>query len=297
MPPRAPTMNISWDDLKLFLAIARSGTLTAASRGLKLSQPTAGRRLRALEEAVGAALFQRTAAGFRLTDEGEAMLVHAEQIGEEVTALERKLVGGARGLEGLLRLSASDWVSSQVLGGALGGFAADHPGLTVEILADSRMVDLQRREADLAFRFSAFTGSDIVQRRFVRIRYGLYAAASYLARVGEPEADGDGAAHALITMDSALERQPDVMWLRARWPNASPSFRSNSREAQGAACAAGAGLAVLPRVIGDRLDLVRLDREPPPARDLWLGYHEDLRRLRRLRLLIEHLSDTLPAEL
>src|SRR5436305_918812 len=110
-----PTLRLDWDDLKLFVEIARTGTLTAAAERLRLSQPTAGRRLRGLEEAIGAALFQRTPAGFRLTDEGEAMLVHAEQMAEEAVALQRKLIGGARGLEGVLRLSTSDWVSSRVL--------------------------------------------------------------------------------------------------------------------------------------------------------------------------------------
>jgi DNA-binding transcriptional LysR family regulator len=290
-------MRMSWDDLKLFLEIARTGTLTAASARLNLSQPTAGRRLRALEAAVGATLFQRTAAGFRLTDEGEAMLLHAEQMAEEAVALERKLAGGARGLEGVLRLSASDWVSSRILAEPLATFAIGNPGLTVEVIADARLLDLQRREADLAFRFVPFAGSDIVHRRFLHIRYGLYASRDYMDRHGDPSRSADGSGHQLVTMDSALDRLVDVAWLRGRWPAAMISFRSNNREAQGAACAAGAGLAVLPRAIGDRLPLERLPGEEPPSRDLWLGYHEDLRRLRRLRLLVEHLRAALPTEL
>lgn len=289
-------MRIDWDDLRLFLEIARAGTLTAAANRLKLSQPTAGRRLRALEDAVGAALFQRTSGGFRLTDEGEAMFLHAEQMADEAVALERKLVGGARGLEGVLRLSASDWVSSRILSPPLAAFAAAHPGLTVEIVADARLMDLERREADVAVRFVPFSGQDIVQRKFLRIRYGLYAARSYLERCGDPIASGDGDGHQLVTMDSAFDSLPDVTWLRQRWPAAGLSFRSNNREAQGAACVAGAGLAVLPRVIGDHLELELLSGEVPPPRQLWIGYHEDLRRLRRLRLLIEHLTGVLPPE-
>jgi DNA-binding transcriptional LysR family regulator len=290
-------LSINWDDLRLFLEIARAGTLTSAATRLKLSQPTAGRRLRALEQSVGAALFQRTSSGFLLTDEGEAMLLHAEQMAEEAVALERKLAGGARGLEGVVRISASDWVSSRILAAPLATFATSHPGLTVEILADSRLLDLQRREADLAVRFVPFSGADIIHRRFRRIRYGLYASRDYLDRCGDPLASADGGGHQIVTMDSALDRLVDVMWLRTRWPSAALTFRSNNREAQGAACAAGAGLAVLPRVIGDALDLELLGGEEPPARDLWLGYHEDLRRLRRLRLLVEHLDQVLPSDI
>ena len=297
MAGRLSICRINWDDLRLFLEIARAGTLTAAARRLKLSQPTAGRRLRALEEAVGTALFQRTASGFLLTDEGEAMLLHAEHMAEEAIVLERKLAGGAQGLEGAVRISASDWVSSRVLAGPLGTLVAEHPGLTVEIVADSRMLDLQRRETDLAIRFASFDDPSVVQRHLVRIRYGLYVSQAYRDLRGDPGASATGAGFQIITMDVALERQPDVAWLRGRWPEATLAFRSNSREAQAAACVAGAGIAVLPRVIGDDLPLLRLDGDAPPPRELWLGYHEDMRRLRRLRVLIEHLTGTIPPEL
>ncbi len=297
MAGRLSVTRINWDDVRLFLEIARAGTLTSAARQLKLSQPTAGRRLRALEEAVGSALFQRTATGFLLTDEGEAMLLHAEHMSEEAIVLERKMAGGARGVEGGVRISASDWISSKVLAGPLGALTAEHPGLSIELVADSRMLDLQRRETDVAIRFSRFSGADIVQRRLVTIRYGLYASKGYIGLRGDPTASESGAGFQLITMDSALERQPDVSWLTARWADAGFAFRSNSREAQAAACVAGAGIAVLPRVIADGLDLVELGGDAPPSRELWLGYHEDLRRLRRLRVLIEHLTEQLPAEI
>lgn len=293
MTLRFSELRLAWDDVRLFLEIARAGTLTAAATRLKLSQPTAGRRLRALEAAIGGPLFQRTSKGFQLTDEGEAMLAHAEHMAEEATALERKLVGGARGLEGSIRVSASDWVSARILAAPVAAFTVANPGLTVEIVSDSRMVDLRHRDADLAIRFLPFVGTDIVHRRLARIRYGLYAAPDYLGRCGDPLASTDGAGHALVTLDSALDSLEDAVWLRSRWPMAGLGFRSNNREAQGIACAAGAGIAVLPRVIGDQLGIVRLGGEEPPPRDLWLGYHEDLRRLRRLRLLVEHLTASL----
>src|SRR5215831_1372284 len=100
---------MEWSDLRVFLAIAREGTLGGAARSLGQTQPTMGRRLRALESAVGHTLFQRTADGFVLTDEGNAILVHAERIEEEAHAFERRLAGNEAQLEGALRLSSSDW--------------------------------------------------------------------------------------------------------------------------------------------------------------------------------------------
>ncbi|CCW18329.1 Transcriptional regulator, LysR family [Sphingobium indicum BiD32] len=290
----SPSIRLDWDDVRLFLEIARAGTLSAAAPRLGLTQPSAGRRLRALETLVGASLFQRTSKGFRLTDEGEAMLLHAERMAEDAQALERKLLGQARGLEGGLRISSSDWFSNHVLTDPLADFTRAHPKVTIELIADWRMLDLERREADLVLRFRPFVGPDIVQRRFTTVRYGLYAAQAYLDGHGWIEG-GTGEGNRLIAMDEALGELADVEWLRRRWPEASFALRSNSREAQARACVRGAGLAVLPRVIGDALPLVLLEvDEAPPGREVWLGYHRDLKHLARLRALVDHLVAAVP---
>jgi len=287
---------LDWDDLRLFLAIARAGTLTAAATRLKLSQPTAGRRLRSLEETCGFALFQRTSGGFRLTDEGETMLPHAERMEEETLALERQFVGNDQDLQGQLRLSSSDWFGRIVLTPHIATFAALHPMVTVELVTDSRLLDLDRREADLVFRFMAFQGPDIVQRRFTHVRYGLYAARAYLDRHGS--APGPDSGHRLISMDSQFDALADVAWLRDHYPQARLSVRSNNREVQAEACAHGAGLAVLPRAMGKHygLECVTPTGDAPPGRDIWLGYHADLKRLKRLRSMVDHLCAGVGAE-
>src|ERR1700730_4473508 len=106
---------MEWSDLRVFLAIARAGTLGAAARTLGQSQPTMGRRLRALEQAVGQTLFQRTGDGFVLTDEGAAVLAHAERIEEEALAFARQLAGQDQQLDGMLRISSSDWFGVHLL--------------------------------------------------------------------------------------------------------------------------------------------------------------------------------------
>ena len=287
--------HLDWDDLRLFLAIARAGTLTAAAGQLRLSQPTAGRRLRSLEEVCGCALFQRTPNGFRLTDEGEAMQRHVERMEEEALALQRQFAGNERELQGQLRLSSSDWISNLVLSPAVADFSLKHPLVTIEIVADFRLLSLDRREADLVFRLVPFDGPDIVQRRFTHIRYGLFASADYLQRMGSPAESADGYGHSLIAMDTQFDTVADLMWLRRRFPRAHFAIRSNSREVQATACGRGAGLAVLPRLLGDQSGLVPVDvGEALPGRDIWVGYHADLKRLRRLRALVDHLSELVP---
>lgn len=281
---------MEWSDLKIFLAVARAGTLGAAARQLGQTQPTMGRRLRALEQAVGQTLFQRTRDGFVLTAEGEAVLAHAERIEEEAIAFERTLAGQGRALEGMLRVSASDWFGARVLTPVLAGFTRAHPGVTVELVTDARLFSLARREADLVVRIRPFDEPEVVQRRLTHVPYALYAAAGT-----PPPVAGDGAGSALVTMDTAFEALPDVGWLTRLLPRARIAFRSNNREAQARACAAGAGFAVLPRPLGDaEPGLAAIDLgEAPPGRDVWIGFHRDLRRLARLRALLDTLLDRL----
>ncbi len=280
----AATPVMEWSDLRVFLAIAREGTLGAAARTLGQSQPTMGRRLRALEESLGQTLFQRTADGFVLTEEGTAVLTHAERIEEEALALERTLAGQDQQLEGMLRLSSSDWFGAHLLAPVLAAFARQHPRVEVELLADKRLYSLARREADMVFRIRPFDEPEVVSRRLMRIEYGVYLARGLPA----PRA-GDGKGASLVTMDTAFSGMPDAVWLRRALPRARVVARSDSRDVQARMCAEGAGVAVLPRPLGDALAGVRrLDLgSEPPARDTYVGYHRDLKRLARLRALLD----------
>lgn len=275
---------MEWSDLRIFLAIARAGTLGAAARTLALTQPTMGRRLRALEAAVGHALFQRTPGGFVLTDEGMLLLGHAERMDEQALAIQRRLAGQAQQLEGVLRITSSDWFGAHVLTPVLAEFSLRHPRVTIELLTDARFLSLSRREADLAFRIRPFDDPDVVSRKLLHMRYGAYV------RQGVPHpVAGDGAGSTLLALDSAFAGTPDDSWLQSILPRARTVFRSNSRDVQARMCAEGIGVAVLPLPLGDatagieRIDLAT----EPPGRDTWIGYHRDLRRLARLRALLD----------
>ncbi len=275
---------MEWSDVRTFLAIARARSLNGAARLTGQSQPTMGRRLKALELAVGHALFQRSAEGFVLTDEGAALLARAERIEEEVLAFERELAGQGEALDGQLRVSSSDWFGVHMLAPVFAEFVKAHPRVTLELVTDARLLNLARREADLAFRIQAFAEPDVIQRRLTTIAYGLYAAKGI--RRALPR---DGAGCALITLDAHYREFPDARWLKQVLPKAHVAFTSNSREAQARMCAEGVGLAVLPRPLADAMPGLRLVKTDtaPPGRDVWLGFHRDLRRLRRLRALVD----------
>ena len=272
---------MEWGDLRIFLAVARGGTLGAAARDLGQTQPTMGRRIRALEAALGQTLFQRTSEGFVLTDEGSAILDHAERMEAEALGIARVASGHGDAIEGVLRVSSSDWFGTHVLTRPIASMRRQHPGVVVELVTDARLLSLARREADLVFRIAPFDEPDIAQRKLLHMPY-----AAYVSTAGLPEHS------ALITMDEAFGGMPDVAWLRERLPDAPLAFRSNSREAQARACALGMGIAVLPTPLGDAIDGIhRIDLgHAPPGRDVWLGYHRDLRHVPRLRAFVAEVA-------
>ncbi|SEO33573.1 DNA-binding transcriptional regulator, LysR family [Luteibacter sp. UNC138MFCol5.1] len=272
---------MDWNDLRIFLAVARGGTLGAAARELGQTQPTMGRRIRVLEEALGQTLFQRTSEGFVLTDEGHDVFAHALRIESEALGIVRRANGQGDAVEGLLRVSSSDWFGAHVLTQAIARLREKHPGVVVELVTDARLLSLARREADLVFRIAPFDEPDIAQRKLLRVAYAAYAAV-----------DGPAVPDAVITMDTAFGGMPDVAWLRERLPDAPLAFRSNSREAQARACALGLGVAILPVALGDVTPgLRRIDLgDEPPGRDVWMGYHRDLRHLPRLRAFVAEVD-------
>ncbi|WGF90398.1 LysR family transcriptional regulator [Marinivivus vitaminiproducens] len=274
---------MEWSDVRIFLAIARSGTLGGAARALRLSHPTIGRRLRALEQATGQTLFQRTADGLVLTEEGNGIVALAEQMEEGALAMERRLAGQEQNLHGCVRISSADWFGAYVLPPIIAEFTKAYPSVDVEILTGTRLFSLAQREADIAFRIVPFDTSDVVQRRLIQLNYGVYIAANAPEPVFR-----DGAGFRLITHDTSTGQFPDIAWLMETFPNATPVMRSNNRNVQARMCKQGVGIAVLPQVVGNQIPGLRRLSLPtePPGRDIWMGYHRDLRRLSRLRAFI-----------
>lgn len=275
---------LEWSDLRIFLAVARCGSLSGAAQRLGMSQPTMGRRVRTLEELAGQKLFQRGREGFQLTDEGASILLHAERMEEEALAIERQLAGQGPHLRGLLRVSCSDWFGLHVLSPVVARYSALHPDVRVDLITDFRFLDLARREADLVFRIQPSQSAEVVQRKLLLMNYALYGPTGVL-----PPTPGDGAGTSIITLDSALDDLPDVHWLRATFPSARVAVGSNNRDVQARLCAMGVGFAVLPRLLGDHFSgIERHDvRPPPPNRDVWFAYHQDLRGMARLRLFLD----------
>ncbi|MFL6634298.1 MAG: LysR family transcriptional regulator [Massilia sp.] len=275
---------MEWGDVRIFLAVLRGGSFGEAARTLGVSHPTVGRRIKALEDEAQQALFRRTREGLVLTDAGDGVRTLAESMEDAALAMERRLAGNHARLEGILRISAAEWMAGYVLAPVLAELTRRHPAVVPEVIASYRLLNLSRREADVAFRIVPFSEPDIVQRRLMRIPYGLYGSADVAAALQD-----DPAAVGLILMNTAQSHFPDVAWLLDTFPQSRRVFTSTSRAIQAQMCLRGMGIAVLPRPLGDATaGLQRIDTpQAPPGRDVWVGYHHDLRHMDRLRAMLD----------
>ena len=281
---------MDWSDLHSFLAIARSGSLSGAARELGVGQSTMSRRLAALELRAGTRLLQKTPSGYALTTLGEMVLGNAERMESEAIAIERSVAGCNVALSGLLRITTVDTLAHRLLPPAVARLREQHPGISVEIIADGRSLSLSRREADIALRMTRFEGNEIVARKVGEAPNGLYVSRAYQERAGPPNADGTG--HAVITTLEDQAHLPESRWLVKRFPKAQVALRSNYREVQLGAARAGIGIVLASRYLaGAEPDLVELaTNEPLPERDIWLGMHQDMRQTPRIRACVEAID-------
>ncbi len=288
----------NWSDLRIFLAVQRSGSLSAAARELHLNQTTVGRRLAELESAVGVQLFDRLPDGLRLTAAGREILAPAEAMEERAFTVHRTLAGRGLGVEGVVRLATLESFGTGFLAPRLSPLLEAHPGLRLELVTSNRRLDLSRREADLALRLSKPVESGLVARRLGALEYAVYGAPAYLQRHGRPDAASALSGHALLALDQSLASVPEAHWLDQQRGEAEPVLRSTSLLLLHQAAVAGMGLAVLPRWLAESapgLELV-LGREPILRRELWLAFHPDLRRVPRIRAVVEFVSELVARE-
>lgn len=280
---------MEWSDVRIFLAVVRGGSFGEAARTLGVSHPTVGRRIKALEDEAQQTLFRRTRDGLVLTDAGDGVLALAESMENSALAMERRLAGNHERLEGMLRISSAEWFAGYVLAPVLAELMRRHPAVVPEVIASYRLLDLSRREADVAFRLVPFSEPDIVQRRLMSMAYGVYGSADTASAL-----QADPASVGLVLMNTAQSHFPDVAWLLDRFPLSRRVFTSTSRAVQAQMCLQGMGIAVLPRPLGDALSgLQRIDMpDQPPGRDIWVGYHHDLRHMDRLRAMLD-IADTM----
>lgn len=273
---------MDWDDVRHFLALARTGSVRAAGASLRVSHSTVARRVEALEARLGVRLFDRHRDGYQLTDAGREMVEVAERVEREMATLERGLVGRDARLEGPVRVTCTDRFVAKILVDSLAGLCARHPELELQVDADSKNLDLSKREADIALRAlvsDAIPPEHLLGRRLVPIVLASYVAVAHAERL-DPERGGSAARW----LGSDRARLAESLVASSSYPEL-PVWGAFDGELMIQAALAGLGLVMLPTYMGDQEPgLARLTK--PDLRhlaDFWLLGHSDLRDNARLR--------------
>lgn len=273
-----------WDHVRTFLGVVDAGSVSAAARAMQVEHTTVARRIDALEQQLGLRLFDRLPRGWALTAEAQAIVPTARAVETQMFAL----LSAAQAevpLAGTVRVSAPPALVSCLLAQALPAALARHPQIGLELLAETRTADVQRREADIAIRYRKPEAPGLVAKSLGTVRYALYAAPQYAARRARE------GAWAYLGFDASLKDTPQSVWLERHAQGQRCAMRSNDLLALAAAARDGLGAAVLPSYVAQHVrGLERLDVPCPVQRKLWLVMHEDVRRAPRVRATADALA-------
>ena len=278
------------------MAVAETGSLTAAGRRLGMSQPTVGRRIRALEDHFGTPLLRREDGALTPTRFGQSMLENISRMQDEASAIDRSSATLEEGLKGVVRISATPGVGTSWLPVVMQHFRAAHPDIMIDLGIGFRPYNLARREADIAVRWvSPGEQNSLIARKVASPAFGLYASPDYLARKGRPQSLDD-----LVQHDGVIAQRkghPPLWLMDEKYrPYNMPervTFKSNSLWAFNEAVDRGYGIALLPilAAVRDERKLERLFPEVTQQEDIYLVAHEDLKRSARIRAVFDFLVD------
>ena len=294
-----PAASTDWSLVRVFLAVAETGSFSAAARRLRSSQPTVGRQIAALEEAMGAALFQRQPLGMRLTDAGADLLGPAQAMAEAARALSLAAAGKAEAMSGTVRVTASVMMAQHVLPPIVARLRAALPEVAVELVASDAADNLLFREADIAVRMFRPDQLDVVTTHLGDLALGIYGAVAYLDAAGRPESVEDILTHRFVGYDR------DDRLLRGfremGFPVSRDFFgtRTDAHPVYWELVRAGCGLGLGQVLLGDADPTVErvVPDLPLPTLPVWLTAHEGLRRTPRIRRVWEIMEAELRAAL
>lgn len=283
---------MNWDDARVFLALYRDGTLRAAARTLGVDQATVGRRLAALEGVVGATLFLRTSSGYVLTLAGESVLDAAQRMEQSANDFQRLTQGLDDRLAGEVRITTTDSLAMDFLMPALKALHAKYPEVVWQIDVSTQMLNLAKREADIAIRTARPDNPDLIARRLAQWPMGLFASLDYLRAHGEPQAGTAFSGHDLVMYLPYVLGSKKPMLVGEPISGGRIVAAVNSSLMLRTAIKAGLGVGEIPVYMGEADALVRL--WPERCRDVpyevWLVTHKDLRHTARIRAAIEEIA-------
>jgi len=289
---------MDWDGFRVLLSVVERGSFSAGARALGISQPTAGRKVAALEEDVGTRLLVRRSRGVALTPAGEDVIAEVRRMADGAHAAMRRASGRAVDARTPVRISVTEGLGALWLPKQLLSLSRGSAGLRLELVVDNAVADLAKRQADIAIRLFRPREPDLVARKVATLGFALFAAPAYLAARGTPRRVADLAKHDVIGFPELGVIPSYVAWVRKLVPSERFVLRTSSLLAQHEAGRAGYGIVVGTRALleGDaRLRRV-LPRARVPSMDVWLAVHADVRRNAGVAQVYDHLVDVFARE-
>ncbi|MCC6873500.1 MAG: LysR family transcriptional regulator [Sandaracinaceae bacterium] len=288
--------DFDWNRARAFLATAEHGSFSAAARALGLAQPTLGRQVAALEEELGVVLFERVGHKLVLTPTGLDLVEHVRAMSEAATHFSLIAAGQAQSLHGLVRIAASEAMSAHLLPPIVGELRISHPGIEIELVVSNAASDLRRREADIAIRNFRPRGEDLVAKLVRESAAYLYAAPSYLERIGNPRTAEELAERGqVLAFDDSDTFKKGLHALGLPFRDESFPVRTENHLVQWELAKAGIGLCMMMEEIGDAEPRVR--RALPDAKGFtfptWVASHRELKTSRRIRVVFDLLTERL----
>jgi DNA-binding transcriptional LysR family regulator len=280
---------MNWDDLRILIALSREKSVIAASHRIGVDQTTIGRRLRSLEESLGAILFDRRKGTWQITSVGRRVLERAERIEEEMAAIERTAETETKSVSGLVRVTSVAGIISEYLAPRLPEIYAKHPDLCLDLVDSDANLNLTRREADVAIRLSRPESGDFVIRKLGVMSFAVYESAV----PGVARRDGDW-----VGYNENLARVPEMRWLEDHLAGGRIRLRENGARTLCAAIAAGVGRGILACFVADTQPNLRRHRGEGPvlSRDMWMLAHRDARESARVAVVTDWLVDRFAAD-
>lgn len=284
--------NMNWDDLRYFLSVTRTGSLTGAAVELQVSQSTVSRRITALEQDLNTPLFVRHATGYFLTDQGKNVLRKVSAVEDGITALQIELADLDASATGTVRLATPESLAVNMIIPALPEFISRYPKLRLEIISGVGVSDLSRYEADIALRLVRPQSGNLVMQRLGTMNSAIYGSTQYLKQHPAP-ANNPILGRSFIIWDRAYAHLPTASWLIQRGYDTNPALVTSSVAEQLAAAKSGIGLALLPAfLVANDADMVEvIPSQQVFSEDLWLITHADLRTSLRVRAVSEFIKN------
>lgn len=259
-----------WSDLRIFLAVVRAGSTLGAARDLGMNQTTVSRRMQVLEHQLGLALFARRSTGYALTEHGRTLEAAAVRMETAALDFECEAERLRRLVSGLIRVTAPETMFTHLLAPIVAAYRQEHPRVQIEQVSSEAHCDLEKGEADIAFRATESPISEsLIAQRLPDFDWTLYCSASYAAIYGMPTSPEEIRQHSVIVYEKALGQTPRGRWFVAQADAARIVARSNTVTNMLGLLKASFGVGLLPCIEGDNAGLLRCFEPRSELRGLW----------------------------